>query len=134
MDLLYCSIPSRMANRNEEIMDFVQKRGLAPFAPFLAFPVERFEGGPVGREKTMEFCRRTIHLCDRFGLFGFSEGTILMELSYNLDVAHKPVDHFFREFDPQWSEYIRRMAEKIDPSSQPRLYLYLKRILKEKAV
>lgn len=119
MDLIYCATPSRMTDKTEEMIDFAQSLGYAPFHPFLAFPHQRFEGNPaVGREKTMEICQKAINICDKFGLFGISEGTVVYELSYVLWVNTyptvpariMPIEFFFQKFDPQWQE----MLEKIE--------------------
>lgn len=119
MDLIYCATPSRMADKTKEIMDFIQAKGYAPFHPFLAFPYERFEGNPaVGREKTMRFCQKAINICNRLGLFGISEGTVLTELGYTLwlnaypivPFKIRPIEFFFQKFDPYWQE----MLEKIE--------------------
>ena len=74
--LVYCATPSRISNKRKEIMDFVTKQGHGPLHPFQAFEYERFEGGPVGREKSMEFCRRAVKICDEYWLFGISHGTL----------------------------------------------------------
>lgn len=66
MRLIYCAIPSRMYKKSNFIMDYVESERCAPFNPLFAFPLERFEFGSVGREKTMNYCRRLIDLCDEF--------------------------------------------------------------------
>lgn len=101
--LIYCATPSRIADRKKEIMDFVTKCGYGPFHPFQAFEYKRFEGGPIGRKKTMEFCCRAIDICDEFWMFGISEGT-LTELCYMLKKnlrrkKPKPIRLFLNEFD-----------------------------------
>ncbi|HLD04664.1 MAG TPA: hypothetical protein VJG90_03005 [Candidatus Nanoarchaeia archaeon] len=60
--LIYCATPSRISEKRESIMDFVSSQGHGPFHPFQAFEYERFEGGMVGRERTMEFCRRAVDI------------------------------------------------------------------------
>ncbi len=60
-------------------------------------------GGVVGRERTMEFCRRTIDICDEFWMFGVSRGT-LEEVAHALGRGKK-VKLFLDEFDPDWRRY-----------------------------
>lgn len=118
--LVYCATPSRMASKKQEIMDFVTKRGCGPFHPFQAFEYERFEGGPIGRKKTMEFCCRAVGICDEFWLFGVSGGT-LTELCYVLKrnlrrKKPKPIRLFLDKFDKDWqTEYEKLRKEFSDP-------------------
>ena len=117
MKLIYCATPSRLAEKKKEIKDFVSHKGLGPFHPFQAFEYERFEGGAIGREKTLEFCCRAIDICDEFWLFGISEGT-LMELKHALD-KNKPVKLFFKKFDNDWkNEYEKLKNQFKDPLSK----------------
>ena len=121
VELIYCATPSRFKERMDEVMDFVNKKTpYAPFHPFKAFPWDLFEGNPkVGRENAMEYCIRSVKLCDRFGLFGISQGTVIQELPIALK-ENKPID-LFLEFDPEW----RNFYEKFLPTAP-----YLKDILK----
>ena len=98
-------------------MDFVTGQGLSPFHPFQAFEYKRFEGGPIGREKTMEFCLRAINICDEFWLFGISDGT-LSELCYALE-KNKPIRLFLEEFDKDWKKEYQKIKDKFkDPLSK----------------
>ena len=124
MELAYCSIPSRIIDRVEEIMDFIQAKKQAPFTPFLAFPVERYEKGPVGRKKTLEFCVRAVTLCDTFHFFGISEGTLL-ELRQAILKA-KPIFLHFREFDPEWRKSLAELKNGDFGSTSRALLEYLK--------
>ncbi len=106
--LIYCATPARLVDKKKEIMDFVTERGLGPFHPFQAFELDRFEGGPIGRKRTMEFCCRAIDICDEFWLFGISIGT-LTELCYVLKrnlsrKKQKPIRLFLDKFDNDWKE------------------------------
>ena len=117
MHLIYCATPARLSDKKKEIMDFVTKQRLGPFHPFQAFEYERFEGGPIGREKTMEFCCRAIDICDEFWLFGISEGT-LSELCYALE-NNKSIRLFLDEFDKDWREEYEKIKDKFnDPLSK----------------
>jgi len=83
-------------------MDFVTDIGHGPFHPFQAFEYERFEGGPVGREMTIEFCKKAIEICDEFWMFGVSDGT-LQELLHAKRLG-KPTKLLLNEFDPNWRD------------------------------
>lgn len=107
--LIYCATPSRLASKTEEIMNHVTKMGYGPFHPLYVYQVERFENGPIGREKTMEFCRRAIEICDEFWLYGISEGT-LEELNHAKNIR-KPIK-LFPEFDSEWHSYYRELGAK----------------------
>ncbi|NGN65528.1 hypothetical protein G5C51_16690 [Streptomyces sp. A7024] len=74
--LVYVACPSRMASRADEFQNVVVEGGHAPLNPFLAFPYPLFEGGPPGRERTLEWCCRLIDICDEVWLFGISAGTL----------------------------------------------------------
>lgn len=118
--LIYCATPARLVDRMHAVMDFVTQQGLGPFHPFQAFEYHRFEGGPIGRKKTMAFCCRAINICDEFWMFGVSEGT-LTELCYvlkrNKNRKHpKPIRLFLDEFDPAWkTEYTKLKDQFGDP-------------------
>ena len=114
MLLIYCATPAKLAGKKKEIMDFVTRQRLGPFHPFQAFEYERFEGGPIGREKTMEFRCRAIDICDEFWLFGISEGT-LTELRHAIE-RKKPTRLFLDEFDKNWRKEYKRLKSKFgDP-------------------
>ena len=102
-ELVYCATPSRLSYKMNDIMNFVSDQGKGPFHPFQAFPYERFEGGIIGREKSMEFCRRAIGICDEIYLFGVSEGTLDDLLEGRKQ--KKPVSEFVEKFDPEWRRY-----------------------------
>ncbi len=101
--LVYCATPGRLSYKMNEIMDHVTKEGNAPFHPFQAFPIERYEKGTIGREKSMEFCRRAIQMCDSLYLFGISEGALddLLEARR----LGKPISQFVERYDPEWRKY-----------------------------
>jgi len=106
VELSYCATPSRLKEKTEEIIKFVNTQTpYAPFHPFIAFPWESFEGNPkIGRAGAMDYCIRGIGICERFSLFGISEGTATIELPLALKL-NKPIDVFIEEFDPDWREY-----------------------------
>jgi hypothetical protein len=108
--LIYCATPARLSTKRKEIMDFVTNQKLGPFHPFQAFEWERFEGGPIGRDKTMEFCKRAVEICDEFWLFGISEGT-LTELQHAIKKNMK-IRLFQDKYDPEWKLYYEKLSLK----------------------
>lgn len=108
MKLVYCATPGRISDKKERIMNFVEEKGDAPFHPFQAYPYERFEGGEPGRERTIEYCKRAVDICDELWLFGVSEGT-LTELEHALE-EDKPVKKFLK-FDPDWKDRYRELKQ-----------------------
>ena len=112
MKLIFCSQPSRMKNKVKEIMDFVTKKNLAPLNLIHAFEFERFENGPIGREKTLEFCLRMIDTVDEFWIFGISEG-VMVELDYFLkNRKGRPIKLFMDQFDPEWKAYYEQFKPR----------------------
>ena len=107
--LIYCATPSRLVSKIIEIIDYVTNQGLAPLHPFQALPYERFEGNPhVGREKSMEYCRRLVEVCDEFWMFGISNGT-LEELVHALKLG-KTIRLNFEGFDIEWKKYYTELG------------------------
>jgi hypothetical protein len=115
--LVYCATPARLSSKRVEIMNYVTEHGGGPFHPFQAFEYERFEGGPIGREKTIEFCCRAIEICDEFWLFGISEGT-LIELAYIINFNknnknnQKEIRYLYKTFDPEWKGYYEKHRDR----------------------
>lgn len=109
--LIYCAMPARMKNRMIDIMDYVTAKGLGPLHPFQALPYERYEGGPLGRERTMEICCRLINICDEFWVFGVSQGT-LIETVHTQKTPEKPIRLEIEAFDPQWREFYAKLGQQ----------------------
>src|SRR3989338_1130989 len=99
--LIYGSLPSRIISKKEEVMEFVASKGMACLHPFNAFPYNYFEGGIIGRKKTLEMCCRLIDVCDEFWIFGISEGTLIETdyfLKQNEKLSHpKPIRVYIKE-------------------------------------
>ena len=112
--LIYCATPGRLSQYKEAIMDFVTSRGLAPFHPFQALPLERYEGNPrVGRAKTMEYCLRAVGICDEFWMFGVGDGT-LQEAVEAIRLG-KPIQLHFQDWNPgdnEWERYYAQLGHK----------------------
>ena len=94
MKLIYCATPKRIFHKSNEIINKVLSTGNAPFFPFFSFPINIFEDGPIGREKTINFCLKSIEICDELWFFGLSEGTIL-ELNHAKNIGKKNKIHRF---------------------------------------
>ena len=75
MKIIYCAIPTKELDRQDEIISFVINQGYIPFNPHFAFPKKYFEDGKIGRDKTMEICKQSIYWCNEFWYFGKSKGT-----------------------------------------------------------
>jgi hypothetical protein len=114
--LSYGSTPSRLVSKIEEIMEHTANRGKACVHPFNAFPYLYYEGGILGRQKSMVACCRLIDICGEFAIYGISEGT-LIELQYVLDKNtnkdfQRPVEIFVKEFDPEWEKYYEQYYKR----------------------
>ncbi len=119
-NLVYASCPSRLSSKKEEIMKFVASFGKGCLHPFNALPYEYFEGGVIGREKSLDLCCRLIDVCDEFWLFGISEGTLL-ETEYffqkNLQLSKPiPICVYIKEFDHEWQKYCSIYQDKFGPT------------------
>ena len=79
--LVYAATPSRLTSYVDDIMQFVTDQGFACLHPFKALPYEYYEGGKVGRDKTLVHCCRLVEVCDEFWVFGISKG-VLTELRH----------------------------------------------------
>lgn len=108
--LAYCASPARITENKESIIEYVSSIGFAPFHPFISFPYEKFEGnGKIGREKSMEYCKRMVKSCDIFFLFGISEGTLLEELPVAVESGIPIILN--KEFDQKWDKKTKEFAK-----------------------
>ncbi|HUD08065.1 MAG TPA: hypothetical protein VMQ52_03240 [Candidatus Saccharimonadales bacterium] len=111
-DLVYCASPARLGNLKHKIMEYVADQNKGPLHPFNALPYKYFEGGKLGRAKTMEVCCSLIGVCDEFWIFGISEGT-LIEATYFFAQAsnkNKPFRVLVNEFDKEWKIYAKKYS------------------------
>jgi hypothetical protein len=113
--LVFASTPSRMVDRTDEIMRFVSEQGKACLHPFNAMPFEYYEGGALGRDKTLDVCHRLIAACDELWLFGISDGTMFEVEEF---LARKPDSDalqrfrsYVTEYDDEWQHYFAMYAE-----------------------
>ncbi len=100
--MMYCAIPTRLRHRADEAYALAKKMGFVPVIPFNAGPYEDFEGGLLGRERTIEFMLHIQRFCDTCGFFGISEGTV-GELRDAL--ARKQDVRVIYGFDPEWEKH-----------------------------
>lgn len=109
--IMYCAIPTRMRDKAEEIRSAVRKMGYAPVIPFDVGPYEDFEGGAVGRERTLDFMMHVQRFCDACGLFGISEGTL-----GEIDYAQKSGQEIkmFPSYDAEWDIVYDNLNKKHD--------------------
>ncbi|MBI2048733.1 MAG: hypothetical protein HYT30_02290 [Parcubacteria group bacterium] len=103
--IMYCAIPTRIRDRADKARAMARQAGYSPVIPFDVGPYEDFEGGQIGRERTLDFMIKIQRNCDVLGFFGVSDGT-MGELKDALDrTQHVRV---FRGLDDHWdSEYYK---------------------------
>ena len=107
--LVYCATPSRLSNKTKEISNYIAEQGHGPLHPFQAMPYKLFEGGKVGRLKSMEFCMRLVGICDQFRLFGVSKGTlqeIVEAQRLNKEIKLE------LSWDPEWKEFYAKLGKR----------------------
>ncbi len=112
--LIYMATPTLLGTDPEFVkkqMDFVSSEGNAPLHPFPAMPYEYYEGGIVGRERTLELCLRFVEISDVFYLFGVSKGT-LIEFKHALKIG-KRFKLLMDDWDPNWISEYKRLGERI---------------------
>ncbi len=120
MKLIYCAIPSGMYEKSRSIMDYIGSKNCAPLNPLLAFPLERFEFGVIGRKETMEYCKKLINICDEIWLFGLSRGTI-EEILYSIKIK-KPI-RVIKRFDEEWEKKESDFSNEIELIKKNRIIL-----------
>lgn len=104
--IMYCAIPTRIRDCAPQVRRLAREAGYAPVIPFDVGPYEDFEGGQIGRARTLEFMIEIQRNCDALGFFGVSEGT-MGEL--NDALVRKQHVRIFRGFDPDWdAEYFKQ--------------------------
>jgi hypothetical protein len=112
-NLVYIAVPSRLIKGPSDVekqMDEVTKEGKGPLHPFQAFPFTRYEGGPISKARTWEFCLRLVEIAEEFWLFGVSHGS-LNEMQHAIKLG-KPIKLLLDEFDPNWREYYAEREPK----------------------
>ncbi len=105
--IVYIAAPSRrtMQDRFHEFAEHTRQAGFAPIQTFAAGPYEDFEGGPVGREDTIQFFTFGLQRLAPGGtrVYGASEG-VYKEVWDRLDWDPEKRIRVFPQFDPLWGE------------------------------
>lgn len=109
--IMYCAVPTRLQHLREPIRRAARELGYAPVIPFDIGEYEDFEGGVIGRARTLKFMLHVLDFCDVIGLFGISDGTLL-EVSTRLK-SNKEI-RTFPEFDPEWEMQYEQFKVKYD--------------------
>ncbi len=115
---MYCAIPSRMRERDEEIKKYVHDYlKLGPFSPFDIMDFKYWEAGNGGRQAALYGTRTNLILYGQVGLFGMSEGACGdAELAL---LCNKQVNLFYKEknqltdklFDEEWFDYAMKIFD-----------------------
>lgn len=115
---MYCAIPSRMRERDEEIKKYVHDYlKLGPFSPFDIMDFKYWEAGNGGRQAALYGTRTNLILYEQVGLFGISEGACGdAELAL---LCNKQVNLFYKEknrltaklFDEEWFNYAMKIFD-----------------------
>ena len=109
--IMYCAIPTRLRHLREPIRRAARELGYAPVIPFDIGEYEDFEGGSIGRARTLKFMLHVMEFCDTTGIFGISDGTML-EIFESLK-QQKEIKTF-PSFDPEWGTQYEKLKGKYD--------------------
>ncbi|OGY66689.1 MAG: hypothetical protein A3I24_03365 [Candidatus Harrisonbacteria bacterium RIFCSPLOWO2_02_FULL_41_13b] len=109
--IMYCAIPTRLRHLREPIRRAARELGYVPVIPFDIGEYEDFEGGSIGRTRTLKFMLHVMGFCDATGIFGVSDGTML-ELSESL--KQKKDIRTFPSFDLEWETQYEKLKSKYD--------------------
>ncbi|MDE1969966.1 MAG: hypothetical protein KGI50_00060 [Patescibacteria group bacterium] len=116
--IMYCMIPTRLRGERERARTLSRADGYAPTIPFDIGEFEDFEGGTIGRERTLQFMLHVLSFCDVVGLFGISEGTMI---ELNRAIALGKTVLLYPDFDPQWNAAYENLKHTYgDPLSHVR--------------
>lgn len=106
---MYCAMPTRLRDLREEVKTIARKWGYAPSIPFDIGEYEDFEGGSIGRKRTIEFMIHVMRFCDTVGIFGISDG-VMGEMKSGLDEG-KEIRVCYG-LDPEWEKYYEQLKDK----------------------
>ncbi|NCN52896.1 hypothetical protein GW950_00340 [Candidatus Wolfebacteria bacterium] len=108
--VMYVAHPTKLRHLGEEIEAYAYKAGFSPVNPFGCGQYKYFEGGRMGRPRTLDYglsLQKT--LCGNTGVFGISDG-VMNEVRHRLTWDREKNIWIFKDagFDPDWdSEYFR---------------------------
>jgi guanylate kinase len=97
--IMYCATPSRLRHKSGEVKEFARKMGYVPVIPFDVGPFEEFEGGKIGRARTIALMLQLERGCDATGVFGLSDGTML---EFEDAIIRRQEVRLIPELDPEW--------------------------------
>ena len=106
MKKIYASTPFRLANKINEICDFIQVQGHFPIHPFNALPLNRYSYDNFNRDDIMDVCYGLVDLSDELWIFGIGSGS-LDEIKY-AKFLQKPVESYIKQFDSDWEKYSKK--------------------------
>lgn len=113
--IMYCAMPTRFTkmadwpSMREKIIETAVRWGYAPTIPFDIGEYKYFEGGTIGRKRTIEYMIHMMRFCDTVGIFGISDGA-LGELKTGLDEG-KEIRVCYG-LDPEWEKYYEQLKDK----------------------
>ena len=108
---MYCAFPTRLMEQKEITKNAARDLGYVPVSPFDLGTREDWEDNPAfGREKTLAFMLKLMHINDAVGIFGISEG-VLKEWESALDSGQEI--RIVYGYDPQWEEYANKSEFKV---------------------
>ncbi len=111
---MYIAHPTRLKERGGEMEEFVHRLGFAPVNPFGCGKYEYFEGGIMGRPRTLDFGLAVQQMiCGHTGVLGISDG-VMGEVKDRLKWDKEKRIRVFHDagFDPRWDEEYERLSLK----------------------
>ena len=112
--VMYVAHPTRLRALGDKMEEFVYKEGFCPINPFGCGKFEHFEGGIMGRPRTLEFgLAIQQQLTGNTGVLGISNG-VMGEIRDRLNWDKEKNIRVFRDagFDPLWDEEYERLKIK----------------------
>lgn len=107
--IMYCAMPTRLQRLKGLAKKIARRCGYAPTVPFDVGAFKDFEGGRIGRERTLKFMIGYMRLCQTVGIFGISDG-VMGELKDALDEG-KEIRVFYG-LDPEWEKMYEQLKGK----------------------
>lgn len=102
-------MPTRLQRLKGLAKKIARRCGYAPTVPFDVGAFKDFEGGRIGRERTLKFMIGYMRLCQTVGIFGISDG-VMGELKDALDEG-KEIRVFYG-LDPEWEKMYEQLKGK----------------------
>ncbi len=102
-------MPTRLQHLRSRVQKIAWRCGYAPTIPFDVGPFKYFEGGIIGRARTLKFMIGYMKLCQSVGIFGISDG-VMGELKVALDEGKEI--RVFHGLDPEWEKKYEELKRK----------------------